>query len=412
MEKNRDQGGDAESEAEVPFREPVEAIFGTGASLADVSPELDQKEAGDEGGSLVEDRPNFVEVPEECKQPKQWFRDVPSPEIVKEIRDYVAERGESHTWRGHTHTRPSQEAHVVYRGRFELPEKFQRAKQFLVCPICRPHSRNFGRREGYIAWFPDEWVVRLIGPDCFAEINKEGHEEAVQELKNREKREREIDFLVSRRDQHRLAREVLAAAQRVARALDAFGADLRRKLYVTLNVTLWQDVRTGELEVTREVDDIRRPGKSLFLSDHFGSLDGFKLLDPKMRKLEPKFGPHIAFLEEILEVEDDAWSEKIGQLSNPEVGQLAKTLSAALDAARHLRAEMVELRGFLSPANLGTLRRWGSPNTKGRPKDVYARRAGSVLRVGSSETRSVAVQIPPDIELEIASVAALTAKRP
>ena len=133
---------------------------------------------------------------------------------------------------------------------------------------------------------------------------------------------------------------------------------------ITLNVNLWQDVRTGELEVTREVADIQRPGKTLFLSDRFGSLDGFKLLDPNMKKLEPKFGPHIAFLDEILAVGDGAWSEKIGQLSNPELGQVAKKLGAALDAARHLRAEVVDLRAFVSPENLGTLQRWGSPDTK------------------------------------------------
>jgi hypothetical protein len=87
----------------------------------------------------------------------------------------VAEHGESHTWSGHTHTRPEDGARVKYIARFELPEKYQRKKQFLVCPICRPNSRNFGRRDGYIAWFPDEWLIRLIGPDCFAEIDKQGH---------------------------------------------------------------------------------------------------------------------------------------------------------------------------------------------------------------------------------------------
>jgi hypothetical protein len=392
MDKNRDQDGSIESEAGV-LREFVHG-------------------AGDAEGSSVKDRPLLVEISEECKKSKPWFPVLPSPEIVKEIRDYVADHGESHTWRGHTHTRPSEGAPVVYVGRFELPEKFQRAKQFLVCPVCRPNSRNFGKREGYVAWFPEESIIRLIGPDCFAEINKEGHEEAIQELKNREKRKSEIDFLISWRDQHRLALKVLMATQRVARALDGFGAEIRRRLYDTLNVNLWQHVRTGELQVTREITDIQRPGKTLFLSDRFGSLDGFKLLDPKMRKLELKFGPYVAFLDEILAIDEHKWSERIDRLSNPELGHLAKKLGAALDAARDLRAEVVDLRRFISPANLGTLRRWGGPETEGRPKDVYARREGSSLRIGSSETRNVAVRIPPDLELEIASVAELTAKRP
>jgi hypothetical protein len=73
-----------------------------------------------------------------------------------------------------------------------------------VCPICRPNSRNFGRRDGYIAWFPDEWLIRLIGPDCFAEIDKQGHADAVEELEKREARERDSVFLVSQRVEARL----------------------------------------------------------------------------------------------------------------------------------------------------------------------------------------------------------------
>ena len=188
-----------------------------------------ENSASDEGVGSTEDRPLHVDIPDECKQPKLSFREEPPTEVVREIRDYVAEHGVSHTWSGHTHTRPPVGARVKYIGRFELPEKFQRLKQFLVCPICRPTSRNFGKRDGYIAWFPDEGVIRLIGPDCFAEINKEGHEDAVQELKDREKRKREISFLISQRDQHQLALTVLIASRRVAQAVDNFGFDLRRR---------------------------------------------------------------------------------------------------------------------------------------------------------------------------------------
>jgi hypothetical protein len=257
-----------------------------------------------------------------------------------------------------------------------------------------------------------EWLIRLIGPDCFAEIDKQGHADAVEELEKREARERDSVFLVSQRDQHRLALKVLIAARRVADALDAFGADLRRRLYVTLNVNLWQHVRTGELRVSREIADLRTPGKTLYLEQRFGSLSGHKLLDPNIKKLEPKFAPHVDFLEEILFITDDAWSEKIGQLGSQEVRQTAKKLGATLDAARDFRVEVTDLRAFLAPENLGTLRSWGSSNTEGSPIGVFARRDGATLRVGSSETRNMLVQIPLDLDLEIPSVAGPTAKRP
>jgi hypothetical protein len=208
-----------------------------------------------------------------------------------------------------------------------------------------------------------------------------------------------------------LARKVLDAAKCVAVALDAFGTDLRYGLYETLNVNLWRHVQTGELQITREATD-PRTGDPLFLQERFGSLDGYKLLNPSAKKPEPKFTPHIAFLDEALAVADDAWSERVSQLSTQEIGQFAKRLGAALDAARDLRAEIIELRGFLSQANLATLRSWGSPSTEGTPVSVYARREGSALRIGSSENRTINVQIPPDLEIDIPSVAGLTARRP
>ena len=89
-----------------------------------------------------------------------------------------------------------------------------------------------------------------------------------------------------------------------------------------------------------------------------------------------------------------------------------KKLGKALDDARYLRAEITDLRSFLAPDNIGAFRAWGSPETEGSPIGAYARRDGSTLRVGSSERRTMPVQIPLDLELDIPSVAGLTAKRP
>ena len=75
----------------------------------------------DDDDDPSDDAPNvgelFVEIPEECKQPKPWFFEEPSSEIVKEIRDFVAETGQSHMWRGHTHTRPPIGARVEIPGK-------------------------------------------------------------------------------------------------------------------------------------------------------------------------------------------------------------------------------------------------------------------------------------------------------
>jgi hypothetical protein len=355
--------------------------------------------------------PLRVDIPEWCKEPKPWFAEEPTSEIVKEIRDWVAETGASHTWRGHTHTRlPDGETRLKYVGRIELPEKF-RTKQLLVCPICRPRSANFGARPGFIAWFPDERVIRLIGPDCFAKIDREGHAEALKEFQERERRNSEIAFLVSRRDQHRLALRVLDEGRLVARAVDVFAPDLRRALD-RLNVNLWPNVRTGELQVTETLADPQRPGALMHVSRRFGSLDGHELLDPAMKKLEPKFAPHIASLDEALALSDEEWTSKVGQLDTLPLRELVKRLGSALDAALSLRAQVLDVRAFISIANLATLRRWGSDETEGKPIAVYALRENSALKIGSREDRTTSVPIPADLERDIPSAAGLTATKP
>jgi hypothetical protein len=355
--------------------------------------------------------PLHVEVPEWCKEPKPWFELEPTSEIVREIRDWVAETGASHTWRGHTHTRlPEGETRLKYVGRIELPEKFHR-KQYLVCPICRPSSANFGLRPGFIAWFPDERVIRLIGPDCYANIDKEGHADALKEFQERERRKSDIAFLVSQRDQHRLALKALNEARLVARAVDVFGPDLRRALD-RLNIDLWPNVRTGELQVTETLPNPQRPGALMHVSRRFGSLAGYKLLDPAMKKLDPKFAPHIAFLEEALALSDEEWTDEIGKLDTLPRRDVVKKLGRALDAARNLREQVLNLRAFVSTENLATLRRWGSDETEGKPIAVYARRENSALKIGSWENRTNSVPIPTDLERDIPSVAGLTATKP
>jgi hypothetical protein len=150
LETSRDEGGDAE--AGTPVKEPVEAIFDKGGTPPPGRP--DQDEVSDEEGGLAEDRPLYVDIPESARQPKRRFHDEPSREIVKDIRDQVAEHGESHTWSGHTHTRPEDGARVKYIARSELPEKYQRKKQFLVSPICDSIRGTSGDGTGILRGFP------------------------------------------------------------------------------------------------------------------------------------------------------------------------------------------------------------------------------------------------------------------
>jgi hypothetical protein len=84
--------------------------------------------------------------------------------------------------RYHTHSKPTKNARIVYIGRFDLPPSHQVPDRHAPCPCCSPRAPKYSR-EGKIAWFPDEHVVRMIGPDCFHTLNPEGHWEAVEVFK-------------------------------------------------------------------------------------------------------------------------------------------------------------------------------------------------------------------------------------
>ena len=267
-----------------------------------------------------------------------------------------------------------------------------------------------------IAWFPEDGLIRLIGPDCFAELNKEGHDEALGELVKREKREEEFRFLLSQRNQHRVALDVLKASQQVAAALDDFGARVRKTLTETLNVDPWPHVRSGELHVIEKFRELRPnprdPTDMRFVDAErpirFGSLDGYKLLDPKAKKYTAGFAAPIATLEQALAITD--WSEHVDLLDDGGRRTLVKNIGAAIEAARTLRALVVDRRNFISPANLATLRRWGS--TEGCPAPIWGRRENSVLKIGSSETRSIRVTIPPALDMDIPSAEGINVSPP
>lgn len=118
-----------------------------------------------------------LDIPEASRAIKDWFSTRESAEaVISAIRAHIKTTGKTHTCFCHTHTKPDRNAVPVYIADFEIPERFRKAKRFCPCPCCRAEFGKFGH--GKIAWFPNERVIRLIGPDCFAALNPEAHAKA------------------------------------------------------------------------------------------------------------------------------------------------------------------------------------------------------------------------------------------
>jgi hypothetical protein len=182
---------------------------------------IDDYNPHDESGSDNEPalKSERIDIPPECREVKAWFRERPGSEVVEEIKRHVAKTGWPHTWRGHTHTKPPPGSKPVYLEEFDLPEKRLRAKRWVPCPCCAPETPKYGR-DGKIAWFPTEGVIRLLGPECFKSLDKEGHEEAKRQLEIERQRKQDTDYLLSKLPLLGRVIHVSEGAVPVAKALD------------------------------------------------------------------------------------------------------------------------------------------------------------------------------------------------
>jgi hypothetical protein len=259
-----------------------------------------------------------------------------------------------------------------------------------------------------IAWFWEEGVIRLIGPDCFRKLNKEGHSEVLDELRIRQQREKDTTYLLGARERHQVALASLRSARDVAGALDAFGESLRKTIYERLAMPVWPHVRTGVLEVTERRRETRvnprNPTESHFVDVdapiRYGVLAGYEMLSPSLARLLPRFAKPIGTLEEMSAIDD--WGSYVANLSDHDRHRVVGRLNQAIKAARSLRDRVIELRAFLSVVNISTLRTWGARSDS--PVSIYARREADVLWIGRYEHARMKVLVPPEIGIGIATI--------
>ena len=276
----------------------------------------------DESGSDDEIplKPEQIAIPPECREVKAWFWERPGSEIVEEIKRHVAETGLPYTWRGHTHTKPLPGSKPVYREEFDLPEKQLRAKRWAPCPCCTPETPKYGRN-GKIAWFPSEGVIRLLGPECFKSLDKEGHEEAKRQLEIERRRKQDTDYLLSKLPL--LGRVILVGEQAIpiAKALDIFRDDLHAKLTLD-RFPLWDCVRDGgELKIKERSQEFRQnTDGSMRIVDidveHvYARLSSYEILNPNLTSCGDQLQAALRKLREHNHGED--WRQKLRLYGRP-----------------------------------------------------------------------------------------------
>ncbi|MQV12176.1 hypothetical protein GHL01_00255 [Sinorhizobium meliloti] len=306
---------------------------------------------------------NYIQVPETAKINKPTFDTCPGDEVTEEVKAFIEAGNDPWLWHGHSHTPPPKNGTPPnYVGRFYLRKELVESKTWAPCPCCSPDHRKFGREGGLIAYFPDEKVIRLIGPDCFGSLNHEGHESAIADLKRREREKSELEYIlrcVGRIGQWRSATDEML---KIARQADTFFPGIQNRIEVSLQVRLWRNIRDGMLRVTEKLKTVKvgADGEPEEVTEHIDTvlfqLDGYKALNPERKALAP-------ILDKLA---DDL--RKVGHVSETSVQQmlpldrtaLSKELRRILASMQSVHDALAHELRFLNQINVNRFRQWAA----------------------------------------------------
>lgn len=346
-----------------------------------------------------------IVIPEASRVVKDWFRTREEADAaIPAIRAHIATTGETFTCFCHTHTKPPADAVPVYIGAFELPDQLVKAKRFAPCPCCWDETPKFGH--GKIAWFPDERVIRLIGPVCFATLNPEGHEQAQSAFEIEQEQKRNTDFLLSNLPHLADVVSVLRRAVSVAQALETFHAELHNKLSAA-QLSLWRHVRhNGELSVTVEEQEFRRGAdgemysRAVAVPKVYARLTGYEMLDAALLPLSTSLRTALDKIEPYSTGQDA--QATVAAMDDKKRAEVSEILSRCVRKAKEKIERIGTLRAFTQRVEINTLRNWAAQ--EGCPITLYCSHDGESIAFGKREHNTVNVQVPANINLNIGEI--------
>src|SRR6478735_1866700 len=139
-----------------------------------------------------------LQLPAHVFTDKPKYATRPGREIIRKIKEFIEKTGEPHMWPGHSHSRPGRHDRIVYLDTFDLPQSHRgeaNRDRWAPCPCCHLHFPKYFRA-GMIAWFPDQKLIRILGPQCFRKLNPEGHAIAIDQYDREQRIRRDIAFLI------------------------------------------------------------------------------------------------------------------------------------------------------------------------------------------------------------------------
>ena len=138
-----------------------------------------------------------LEIPASAFEVKASYFERPDKATVKLIHEFIKQFGTPHLWWGHTHNPPPKGSRVTFLGKYSLPKTHHRRAKWAPCPCCSPHSPKYFR-QGLIAWFPDEGIIRCVGDQCYKKMDPEGYALAMDQLNAEIADQQTAEFLLGR----------------------------------------------------------------------------------------------------------------------------------------------------------------------------------------------------------------------
>lgn len=344
-----------------------------------------------------------IDVPASAWEVKPFFPVRPSEEIVTEIKAFVKATGSPHLWRGHTHSPPAKDAQIVYLDEIHLPPshcgELNRGR-WSPCPICSPRHGKF-YKAGMIAWFPDQHTIRIIGPECFASFNLDGHNVAYGEFRKLQEHKRNDAFLLSHLGVIKDCVDAIEGNTATVKEVDRVREILSRRIPHLIDFNLWHHVRTDQrlkTENQRRVWQKDRNGeeREVVVRENvvYGPVIGHTMLEPKPKLIFNRLDVCRVRLKSI--DFGEGYAEHLASLSHEDRRALAKFMQKEIKKAHDLYDELEEVRRFLRPENVATLRSWGKH--EGCPTRLHISFApdGQQLRLGRTDEQYQVMTVRPE----------------
>jgi hypothetical protein len=337
-----------------------------------------------------------IDVPDERYEAKAFYRNRAAADaVILEIKTHIKETGLPHTWRHHTHSKPVTNSRIVYLGQFDLPKSHQAPDRFAPCPCCCPTAPKYSRK-GKIAWFPDEHVIRMIGPDCFQTLNPEGHWEAVENFDREEAERHTISYLINNLHVAGEAIPVLTKTLPTLLAIDEVHQTLQSRLNDVVKVDLWRHVQRGDLMVNVNARRFKRKRDGSeeienFLDEQrYGPFPGFQVFNPRTSKLASRLKGCITRLG-LVDFGDEL-NDRVREMEQEQRAKAASILSRGLANARAILDEAMSMRAGLDTVAVSTLRGW--TKHEGCPVSLHIDGDRTNFYIGTSERSQVRIELP------------------